>query len=333
MFGTHCYRVQLMTVFKSHHCLLPFCPHPSKMIGTAAPSVAAEVQTTTAQPLPLNPTTPDHKTPREPPLPALSRQLLGLLGSVFTDVCRNPHSVSHKPFTLAWYVYDNGSLNISTEFGIGVHPFLGVTTTEETVAAANSLQSCLTLCDLIDGRPPGSPFPGILQARTLEWGAISFSNAWKWKVKLESFSRVQLLATPWTAAYQAPPSTRFSRQEYWTGTEETTTHWKTVCWEPHGGPVVDSMLSLSIPGLGTKFPASHAQCGQKKRKNSIIQNSYLTGPSMFNLRTPSTVTIPTIPPGLKAMLQAGRSKFSFLWDWFVPLGREAILGCFWLHLM
>ena len=84
-------------------------------------------------------------------------------------------------------------------------------------AAAKSLQSCPTLCDPIDGSPSGSPVPGILQARTLEWIAISFSNAWKWKVKVKSLSRVRLLATPWTAAYQAPPSMGFSRQEYWSG--------------------------------------------------------------------------------------------------------------------
>ena len=84
-------------------------------------------------------------------------------------------------------------------------------------AAAKSLQSCPTLCDPIDGSPPGSPIPGILQARTLEWVAISFSNAWKWKVNVESLSRVRLLATPWTAAHQAPPSMGFSRQEYWSG--------------------------------------------------------------------------------------------------------------------
>ena len=78
-------------------------------------------------------------------------------------------------------------------------------------------QSCPTLCHPIDGSPPGSPVPGILQARTLEWVAISFSNAWKWKVKVKSVSRVWLLATPWTAAYQAPPSMVFSRQEYWSG--------------------------------------------------------------------------------------------------------------------
>jgi len=82
-------------------------------------------------------------------------------------------------------------------------------------AAAKSLQLCPTLCDPIDGSPPGPTVPGILQARTLEWVAISFSNAWKWKVKAKSLSRAQLLEIPWTAAYQAPPSMGFSRQECW----------------------------------------------------------------------------------------------------------------------
>ena len=86
-----------------------------------------------------------------------------------------------------------------------------------TAAAAKSLQSCPTLCDPIDGSPPGSPVPGILQARTLEWVAISFSNEGKGKVKVKSLSRVRLLVTPWTAAYQGPPSMGFSRQEYWSG--------------------------------------------------------------------------------------------------------------------
>ena len=88
---------------------------------------------------------------------------------------------------------------------------------DQPAAAAKSLQSCPTLCDPIDSSPPGSPIPGILQARTLEWVAISSSNAWKWKVKVKSLSRVQLLGTPWTAAHQAPPSMGFSRQEYWSG--------------------------------------------------------------------------------------------------------------------
>ena len=93
----------------------------------------------------------------------------------------------------------------------GRNPLIGY------AAAAKSLQSCPTLCDPIDGSPLGSFVPGILQARTLEWVAISFSNAWKWKVKVKSLSRAWLLATPWTAAYQAPPSMGFSRQEYWSG--------------------------------------------------------------------------------------------------------------------
>jgi len=84
-------------------------------------------------------------------------------------------------------------------------------------ATAKSLQSCPTLCDPIDDSPAGSPVPGILQARTLEWVAISFSNAWKWKVKVKLLSYVRPSATTWTAAYQAPPSMGFSRQEYWSG--------------------------------------------------------------------------------------------------------------------
>ena len=84
-------------------------------------------------------------------------------------------------------------------------------------AAAKSLQLCPTLCDPLEGSPPGSLVPGILQGRTLEWVAVSLSNAWKWKVKVKSLSRVRLFATPWTAAYQAPPSMGFSRQEYWSG--------------------------------------------------------------------------------------------------------------------
>ena len=89
--------------------------------------------------------------------------------------------------------------------------------TASAAAAAKSLQSCPTLCDPTDCSLPGSSVPGILQARTLEWVAISFSNAWEWKVKVKSLSHVLLLATPWTAAYQVPPSTGVSRQEYWSG--------------------------------------------------------------------------------------------------------------------
>ena len=93
-------------------------------------------------------------------------------------------------------------------------------------AAAKSLQLYPTPCDPVDGSPPGSPIPGILQARTLEWVAISFSNVWKWKVKVKLLSRVRLLATPWTAAYQATPSMGVSRQEYWSGVPLPSLMWR-----------------------------------------------------------------------------------------------------------
>ena len=94
-------------------------------------------------------------------------------------------------------------------FNVKLH--CDVASRDAAAAAAMSLQLCPTLCDPIDSSPPGSPVPGILQARTLEWVAISFSNAWKFKVKVKSLSRVWLFAIPWTAAYQAPPPTEFSR--------------------------------------------------------------------------------------------------------------------------
>ena len=126
----------------------------------------------------------------------------------------------------------NGSLYLLTTFILFSLPLLPTSRTTNLfsfsvslfvlkynvpAAAAKSLQSCPTLCDPIDCSPPGSPVPGILQARTLKWVAISFSSAWKWKVKVKSLSHVCLLATPGTAAHQAPPSMGFSRQEYWSG--------------------------------------------------------------------------------------------------------------------
>ena len=105
----------------------------------------------------------------------------------------------------------------SLVFPILLFSYISLHCSLAAAAAAKLLQSCPTLWDPIDGSPPGSPIPGILQARTLEWAAISFSNAWKGKVKVKSLSHVWLLATPWTAAYQAPPSMGFSRQEYWSG--------------------------------------------------------------------------------------------------------------------
>ena len=85
------------------------------------------------------------------------------------------------------------------------------------MCACSVTKSCLIHCDPMNCRLPGSSVHGILQARTLEWVAISFSNAWKWKVKVKLLSPVRLLATPWTTAHQAPPSLGFSSQEYWSG--------------------------------------------------------------------------------------------------------------------
>ena len=120
---------------------------------------------------------------------------------------------------------------------------------QDAAAAAKSLQSCPTLCDPIDGSPPGSPILGILQARTLEWVAISFSNAWKWKVKLKLLSHVRFLATPWIAAYQAPLSMGFSRQEYWSGVPLPSPKGKMRWCQFNSEQSFWSSTSDQIPGL------------------------------------------------------------------------------------
>ena len=119
---------------------------------------------------------------------------------LFSEMCRSPWLF----ITVAWNLPD-------------FYLFLGFACKGFPGAAAKLRQSYLTLCDPTDGSPTGSSVPGILQARIWEWVAISFSIAWKWKVKVKLLSRVQFLATPWTAAHQAPPSVGFSRQEYWSG--------------------------------------------------------------------------------------------------------------------
>ena len=133
--------------------------------------------------------------------------------SLWCSCCLVPRNKSRFPFLERWWVSSNAQVMRSRELMSirSLHPVC------LAAAAAKSLQSCLTLCDPRDGSPPGSPVPGILQARTLEWVTISFSNAWKWKVKVKSLSLDWLLATPWIAAYQAPPSMGFSREEYWSG--------------------------------------------------------------------------------------------------------------------
>ena len=129
--------------------------------------------------------------------------------------------------------------------------FTSVYNLRKGAAAAKSLQSCPTLCDPIDGSPPGSPVPGILQARTLAWVAIIFSSAWKWKLKRKSLGRVRLLATPWTASHQAPPSMGLSRQEYWSRvplpSPEKGRHFYKTIWDfwllPARNVIIPSFIS------------------------------------------------------------------------------------------
>ena len=150
-----------------------------------------------------------------------------MLFAIANGISKEAQVQSLLPRNSQWDRRDKTQLNFMNKWSA----FLGVIVTftqkiqkcvssvkvAAAAAAAKSLQSCPTLCDPIDSSPSGSPIPGILQARTLEWVAISFSNAWKWKVKVKSLSRVRLFATPRTAAYQAPPSMGFSRPEYWSG--------------------------------------------------------------------------------------------------------------------
>ena len=127
-------------------------------------------------------------------------------------------SPTRAPWSWAWRMEIHALPTIDTRWHTSTPLSLQWPTLDEKgAAAAKSLQSCPTLCDPIDSSPPGSAVLGILQARTLEWVAISFSNAWKWKVKVKSLSRVRLFVTPGTAAHQAPPSVGFSSQEYWSG--------------------------------------------------------------------------------------------------------------------
>ena len=119
-------------------------------------------------------------------------------------------------------------------------------------AAAKSLQLCPTLCNPIDGSPPGSPVPGILQARTLEWVAVSFSSARKWKVNVKSLSHVRLLATPWTAAYQAPPSMGFSRQEYWSGVPSPSPE-VFMAYHKNYGNLLSIIWSVMRPSLNLRW--------------------------------------------------------------------------------
>ena len=155
-------------------------------------------------------------------------------------------------------------------------------------ASAKSLQSCLTLCNPIDGSPA---IPGILQARTLEWVAISFSSAWKWKGKVKSLSHVWLLATPWTAAYQAPPSMGFSRQEYWSGV-----------------PLPSPWVGLGVAG-----------CGQIRKRGRAGQATGHVTKGKFCLKHicfPFPISLPF--PGSAAPTPAPTPQPAFCsWEWLL----------------
>ena len=134
--------------------------------------------------------------------------------------------------------------------------------------------SCVQLCATPEtGSPPSSPVPGILQARTLEWVAISFSNAWKWKVKLKSLSCVWLLVTPWTAAHQAPLSMGSSRQEYWSGVPLPSPRWI------HGEVLYEIFLwlcwlKISRSAIGTRGlkaqPQSESEGLRIRRNHGVL---------------------------------------------------------------
>ena len=184
-------------------------------------------------------------------------------------------------------------------------------------AAAALLQSYLTLCDPIDDSPPGSPVPGILQARTLEWVAISFSNAWKWKGKVKSLSRGRLSATPWTAAYQAPPSMGFSRQESWSGVplpslsrvQLFVTPWTAACQPSLSFTISQSLFKLI--SIESVMPSNHL----------ILCRSLLPLPSIFprirvfpNKSFPQLYDFPGGTSGKEPSCQFRRHKEMQVWS-------------------
>ena len=167
-------------------------------------------------------------------------------------------------FATLWTAARQASLSFTISQGLLKALFIGAAA---TAAAAKSLQSCPTLCDPVDGSPQGSPVPGILQARTLEWVAISFSNAGKWKVEVKSLSRVRLLVTPWTAAHQAPPSMEFSRQEYWSGVPlpSPSLHLPRSKWQ-NGIRRLRDLLGLGVGDTESlDSDACVIPCGRKKK--------------------------------------------------------------------
>ena len=166
------------------------------------------------------------------------------------------------------------------------HPSCCCCSVTAIAAAAKSLQSCPTLCDPVDDSPPGSPVPGILQAKTLEWVAISFSNAWKWKVNVKSLNRVRLFQTPWTAAHQAPPSMGFSRQEYWSGMPLPS-----PCSVTKSCPNLCDPMDCSTPG----FPVLHC----------LLEFAHTHVHWVSDATQPSHPLLPPSPPALNLSQHQG----------------------------
>ena len=167
-------------------------------------------------------------------------------------------------------------------------------TWEEPAAAAKSLQLCPTLCDPIDGSPPGSPIPGILQARTLEWVAISFSSAWKWKVKVKLLSRVRLLVTPGTVAYQTPLSMGFSRQEYWSGFPLPSLGRAQCRLKILNGLMLWLNVTFRVLGLGWAYIAFGNKmnyCGLEARVWCVAFLSPVLNPKLYSCPLPFDIAV------------------------------------------
>ena len=153
--------------------------------------------------------------------------------------------------------------------------------------------SRVRLCATTDGSPLGSCVPGILQARIVEWVAISFSNAWKWKVKVKLLSCAWLLATPWTAAYQSPPSMGFSRQEYWSGVPLPSPRWYQCCWSMERKKVKVKLLSC-VRLFATPWTVAH----QAPLSMGFSRQGYWSG---LPFPSPGDFLYPGMEPGSLAL--------------------------------
>ena len=193
--------------------------------------------------------------------------------------------------------------------------------TSTAAAAARSLQSCPTLCDPRDSSPPGSAVPGILQVRTLEWVAISFSNTWKWKVKVKSLSRVRLPTTPWTAAYQAPPSMGFSRQEHWSGvplpspvtsTSNSQLSWDVVSWCLNTARLQMALLCILKLLCFSSYHNVSDFAIRQVVETLFILSVCVTASLLIGYRYVLSCTVS--PNHLKIFLIIGCRNFQFLWN-------------------